>query len=42
VLVVILTLGGLLLLGASTLGPRSTPDPLTAATRVSPLVDIPD
>ncbi len=42
VLVVILAIGGLLLLGASTLGPRSTLRTAAEATAQSPVTDIPD
>jgi MFS family permease len=42
ILVLILAIGGLLVLGASALGPRSAPGPLAAATQTSPLADIPD
>jgi hypothetical protein len=41
-LVVILTIGGLFLLGLSTLGPRSAAEPLAATPQASPLSNIPD
>ncbi len=42
VLVLILAIGGLILLGASALGPRSASEAMTAAAVASPLREIPD